>query len=112
MALNEPVFVEAARALALRVLREADQDEPSRADYLFRLCTSRSALPKEIEELTSLVAAQRPRLAEGWLSISNITAANLEEMSELPDGISPQDWAAWVVAARVVLNLDATLSKN
>jgi hypothetical protein len=30
----------------------------------------------------------------------------------LPQGINPQDAAAWTLAARVILNLDETLSKQ
>ena len=112
VSLNEPVFVEAAQALALRVLREAEADEHARADYLFRLCTSRSAKPEERKEIVNLVTAQRPRLADGWISISDITTGDQAGLPSLPPNTSPQDLAAWVIAARVVLNLDAALCKN
>ena len=39
--LNETIFVEAAQALALRILREGGTDDRQRADYAFRLCTAR-----------------------------------------------------------------------
>ena len=39
--LNETIFVEAAQALALRILREGGTDDAQRADYAFRLCTAR-----------------------------------------------------------------------
>ena len=110
--LNEPVFYEAAQALALRVLREAGHSDSERAEYLVYLCTSRPAKPKERDELLSLVASQRERLAEGWLSIQQLTDGILPLQTDLPPETTPRDLAAWVIAARVVLNLDAALCKN
>ncbi|MEM8946863.1 MAG: PSD1 and planctomycete cytochrome C domain-containing protein [Planctomycetota bacterium] len=110
--LNEPIFIEAARGLALRVLAEGGDTEQTRIDYLFRLCTSRSATVEEQEELLRLLVDQRQRLAEGWLSINEIATGNADQIPELPEATTPQDFAAWVIASRVVLNLDATLSKN
>jgi len=34
------------------------------------------------------------------------------KLPELPPGSTPQDAAAWVIAARLILNLDETLNKN
>ena len=83
-----------------------------RIDYLFRLCTGRSATGEEQEELLRLLADQRQRLAEGWLSINEIATGSADQLPELPAATTPQDLAAWVITSRVVLNLDATLSKN
>ena len=110
--LNEPVFVEAARALALRVLSEGGSTEDERADYLYRLCTGRPARPVERSAVVSLVASQRRRLAEGWLSINELATGDAAKRPDVPANATPQDVAAWVIASRVVLNLDATLSKN
>ena len=41
--LNETIFMEAAQALALRILREGGTDDAQRADYAFLLCTARAA---------------------------------------------------------------------
>lgn len=113
-ALNEPVFVEAAQALALRIVREGGKTEAQRADCAFRICTGRLPEPAEREELLSLVKTMRPRLADGWLSIHAImaSAGDPAKLPPLPAGVSPQDVAAWTIAARVVLNLDETLCRN
>ncbi len=47
--LNETIFVEAARALALRVLREGGSSDESRVQYAYLLCVSR--LPAEEESM-------------------------------------------------------------
>jgi len=109
--LNEPVFVEAARALALRTLREAGGDDAARARHAFVLCTSRPPDPRELDELLAFVAAQRRRLAEGWADAREVATGDREKLPALPDGATPQDAAAWTLAARVLLNLDETLTK-
>ncbi|OYV96564.1 MAG: hypothetical protein B7Z73_00485 [Planctomycetia bacterium 21-64-5] len=111
-ALNEPVFVEAARALALRVLREGGSDDGQRAEYAFFLCTSRRPAAAERDAVLSLLRSQRQRLAEGWLNVRDIATGDPARLPQLPAGATPQDAAAWTLAARVLLNLDETISKK
>ena len=58
-----------------------------------------------------LIAKQRSRLADGWLSLDQVGFGGLENRPELPEGTTPQDVAAWAIAARVLLNMDATMTK-
>lgn len=110
--LNEPIFVEAARALALRVLREGGSDDAHRADYAFFLCTSRQPAAQEREAVLALVQSRRQKLAEGWLNPRDIATGDPAKLPELPAGATPQDAAAWTLAARVLLNLDETITKK
>jgi len=110
--LNEIVFVEAAQALALRILREGGQTEEARAAYGFRLCTARAARPDEIAEVLAVMRTPRQRLAEGWISARELAFGDAAKLPALPRGITPADVAAWTVAARVLLNLDETLTKS
>lgn len=110
--LNEPVFVEASRALALRVLREGGSSDADRAAYAFRLCTGRFASPDDVEDITALLKSRRARLADGWLSARELATGDPARLPELPPNTTPNDAAAWTIAARVLLNLDETLSKN
>lgn len=110
--LNETVFVEAARAMALRVLREGGTDDPQRADYAYFLCTSRKPTAEERQAILDLLASRRKRLADGWLDPRAIATGNPAVLPSLPPNATPQDAAAWTLAARVLLNLDETVSKN
>ncbi len=112
ISLNEPIFVEAARAMALRILREGGDSEGSRANYVYRLCTGRNATAAERTEILNLLATSRQRLADGWLSINEVATGNPAKKPEIPEHAKPQDAAAWTIVARVVLNLDETLNKN
>ncbi|MBM4002524.1 MAG: DUF1553 domain-containing protein [Planctomycetes bacterium] len=110
--LNEPIFVEAAQALALRVLREAGKDDGPRIDYAYLLCTARKPHDAERSELLALLKEQRQRIADGWLNAREIATGDATRLPQLPEGCTPQDAAAWTIAARVMLNLDETISKN
>lgn len=110
--LNEPVFFECAQALGLRILREGGSDDRSRADFAFQLCTSRKPLLQERDEILKLLQSRRERLADGWLNPREIVTGDPAKLPELPGGTSPQDAAAWALVARVLLNLDETITKN
>jgi hypothetical protein len=110
--LNEIVFVEAAQALALRILREGGATEAARAAYGFLLCTARAARPEEVADIVSILKTPRERVAEGWISARELAFGDAGKLPSLPAGITPVDVAAWTVAARVLLNLDETLTKS
>ncbi|MFM7750415.1 MAG: DUF1553 domain-containing protein, partial [Opitutaceae bacterium] len=110
--LNEPVFVEAAQALALRIWREGGASDDSRADYAYRLCTSRGARPAEIAALRRLLDEKRARLRSGELKAAEIAFSAFTKTADLPADATPADLAAWAIVARVLLNLDETLTKS
>jgi hypothetical protein len=110
--LNETIFVEAARAFALRVLREGGNDDAHRADYAFLLCTSRKPTDPERAAVLELLQSRRQRLAEGWLNPREVATGDPAQLPALPANTTPQDAAAWTLTARVLLNLDETISKK
>jgi len=110
--LNEPIFVEAARGLALRALKEGGADDGARVERAFFLCTARAPTEEEKRELLAFLAAQRQRLADGWLDPREIASGDPDKMPALPAGTTPQDAAAWTLVSRVLLNLDETVTKN
>jgi hypothetical protein len=110
--LNEPVMVEAAQAMALRVLKEGGATDAERAAYAFRLCTSRPPMPAETGEIVALLHAQRQRIADGWLSSREVATGDPAKVPAVPPGTTPTDAAAWTIVSRVLLNLDETVTKN
>lgn len=110
--LNETIFVESARAMALRVLREGGDSEPQRIDYAFRLCTSRRPTETERKVVVDLLESRRKRIADGWLNPREIATGVASDLPDLPSNATPQDAAAWTLVARVLLNLDETICKN
>jgi hypothetical protein len=110
--MNEPIFVEAAQALARRVLREAATFDSARADYAFRLCTSRQPTAAERASLLKLLASRRDRLKLGKLKAIDVAFSPLTKAADLPADATPNDLAAWTIVARVLLNLDETVTKS
>ena len=110
--LNEPVFVEAAQALAIRTLKEGGDDDASRGRYAFFLCTCRPPTDEELRELLAFVADQRKRIADGWTNAREVATGGGDKLPVVPPDATPQDAAVWTLASRVLLNLDETLTKN
>jgi hypothetical protein len=110
--LNEPVFVEAAQALAQRILRDGGATETSRIVHGFRLCTGRSPTTAELRELRGLLGSRRQHIAEGWQGAGEVAFGGTPQPSKLPPGTTPTEAAAWTVVSRVLLNLDETITKQ
>jgi hypothetical protein len=111
-AMNEPIFVEASQALAQRVLREGGQTDASRLAFAFRLCTSRLPTVDERSALLKLLSSRRDRLKRGELKAGDIAFNPLTKPADIPPDATPNEIAAWSIVARVLLNLDETVTKN
>ena len=111
-ALNEPIFVEAAGAFAIRILKESPPSDEQRIERAFLLALSRKPNDRERTALLRFAQSQRQRLAEGWLNPREILTGDPAKLKDLPEGSTPQDAAAWTLVARVVLNLDEVLNKQ
>ena len=110
--LNEPVFVEAAQGMGLRILKEGGDNDVSRINYGYLLATGRPASKADTKILLGLLEEQRNRLSEGWISTREIAFIDPDNPPELPAATTPRDLACWTIASRVLLNLDETLNKN
>jgi hypothetical protein len=123
--MNDPVYVEAAQALARRIMREGGDALESRLRYSLELCLARPAEARQIEVLAQLWQQQRARYrddpAAAWLLATEpleLKTASTEE-AELPEeSVLPEteaelsELAAWTVVANVLLNLDGVLTKG
>ncbi len=110
--LNEPLFVESARALALRTLLEGGETDPERLTYAFRRCLARKPTRQETTELLSLLDKQTERLTDGWLSAKDLAGYDSTQRPQLPKSATPVHLAAWTAICRVLLNLDETITKE
>jgi hypothetical protein len=108
-ALNEPVFMECAQALGLKALKEGGKSDGERLEYAFRRCLARKPTAGESAELLSLLEKQRRRFGQPGAKPMDLAAA---DASKPPEGVKPADLAAWTVVARVLLNLDETITKE
>jgi hypothetical protein len=107
--LNDPQFVEASRALAERLVREADTNLTTRIERGFRLTTGRHPEPRESEILRQLYAEQ--------LAMFEADPAATEKF--LKTGEHPLDTslprpqvAATTVLASALINLDEFVTER
>jgi hypothetical protein len=105
--LNDPVYVEAAQALARRMVREGGSASTERAVRGFRLVLARQPNAAEIDRLI--------RLHDDALAGFKNDPLDAKKMATDPLGPVPadlteslDDLAAWTVVANVILNLDET----
>jgi hypothetical protein len=112
MTLNEPIFVESARALAFKTLSEGGSTDAERMTTAFRRCLSR--LPSEAEKkaLLTLLGKQTDRFDRPDAKPWELAAADPKYPPKLPEGVTPAQAAAWTTVARVLLNLDETITKE
>ncbi len=110
--LNEVIFMESARSLARRALVSGGASDTERVTYAFRNCVSRPPTDAECKALVLLLDKQRARIAEGWTNPREIATGKNEPPADLPAGVNPAQWAAYTVVARVLLNLDETITKE
>ncbi|MDG3003367.1 PSD1 and planctomycete cytochrome C domain-containing protein [Paludisphaera mucosa] len=101
--LNEPVSLDAARSLAALTLKEGGANDAERLAYAFRRCLSRKPTEQEVQVLTDLLHRQAARFASGAIDPAKLSGAG---------GGSPAEHASWTVVARVLLNLDETITKE
>lgn len=110
--LNEVLFMEAAQALARRVLETSAATDAERVDLAFRRVLSRRPTEEERRELLGLLERQRRRIAEGWVNPQELATGKPGVPKDLPAGVTPTQWAAYTALGRVLLNLDESIVRE
>jgi hypothetical protein len=108
--LNDPTYVEAARALATRILSESpaggESDTAARLNWAFEQTLQRPPRPEEAEVLTQLLNKHLeeyradPKAAQALVVSLNQQAA------------TPEELAAWTNVARALLNLHEFITRS
>ena len=107
--LNDPEYVEAARALAAKALAEAGPEPVARARFILRRAVGRFPTDAEVAVVVELATAERARFAADGDGAKKLLAFG---DLPLPEGIDRVELAAWTTAARVVLNMQETFTRN
>ena len=107
--LNDPVYVEAAQALARRLIAEGGTTVENRIRFGLNLVLARPATPAQIAELKKLFESELAHYRDHEADAAKLAT---EPLGPLPDGLSSTEAAAWTVVANVLLNLDGVLTKS
>jgi Protein of unknown function (DUF1553)/Protein of unknown function (DUF1549)/Concanavalin A-like lectin/glucanases superfamily/Planctomycete cytochrome C len=107
--MNDPAYVEAARAFAQRVIIEAGKNDSTRLNYAFRLATARKPTGRESGVLRRLLQQRLegfrkdPRAAAKLIAVGESTRDTR---------LDPVELAAWTTVTSAILNLDETITKQ
>jgi hypothetical protein len=107
--LNEKEFVEAAQAMALRVIKEGGTDNRNRTIYAFELCTGRKPRAFELEKLMKFWKEQYDYFENRTAAAVNVAVPDVKQM---PEDVNLHKVAAWAMVSRAILNLDETITKE
>ena len=107
--MNDVTYVEAARALAQRLIREGGPTDEERMGYGFRLVTSRQAKPAEIEVLTRGLRRHRSTYENDPDAARKLVRAG---QSHPDPGMDAVELAAHTALANGLLNLDETIHRE
>ena len=107
--MNDPTFVEAARALAQRTMHEAGPAIVDRANFAFQLATLRRPDSAEQAVLLDVYHRQLAVFRNDTQSANDLLSVGESVRNAELD---PAEHAAWPTVAALILNLDEPLTKE
>ncbi len=104
--MNDPVFFEAAQALAFRIMRETKPGNfRERLNYAYAITLGREASAREAERMGKYFDETSRNLAAKPETVTALFPNQLE-------GVPQAETAAWVELSRVLLNLDEFITRD
>lgn len=107
--MNDVTYVEAARLIAERSLREGGRQATDQVRWVFRQVTSRAPRPAEAERLTAYLESQRSYFTEHPENARALLALGRRRSDP---SLSPVELAARTMVASLLLNLDETITRQ
>ena len=99
--LNDPTYVEAARAFATRIIREGGSSAKRRIEFAFREAFSRPPMPGEREVLLRLLGSHERAFGADRARAEELLNTGI---SRVPRDIAATELAAWTGVARALYN--------
>jgi hypothetical protein len=106
--LNDPVYVEAAQALARRIVREGGNSLEERAGYGLQLCLCRPPTAAEVTVIAELYKSEREHYRHHAEAARDMAT---DPLGPVPAGSDTVELAAWTVVGNVLLNTDKMLNR-
>lgn len=103
--LNDPVFFEAAQALAARLLRERQVTFSERFERAFMTCLCRPPTPREQARMSEYFESQVAILRSDPTAVGALKPPNI-------GSVAPVEAAAWTGIASVMLNLHEFITRE
>ncbi len=106
--LNDPTYVEAARALAEKTLREGGPGVKERIEWSFSRTLARKPEPQEYQLFKDLYHKQIDRYTRDTTAAEKLISTG---ESPVPKDLPLSEVAAWTSVSRVLLNLHETITR-
>ena len=106
--LNDPSYVEAARSLAARMLKECNGSPEERMAWVWQQVLQR--LPR-VEEMETMMPLLREHLAHYKAAPAASESLLKTGLTSVPPDFDKAELAAWTHVARVLLNLHETITR-
>jgi hypothetical protein len=107
--LNDPIFVEAARKLAERVVKEGGTAPETRLTLAFRLATGHTPNERELHILRDALGKMLEAYRRDEAGARKLIAVGASK----PDASIPvAELAAWTAVANIILNMDEAITKG
>jgi hypothetical protein len=107
--LNDPSYVEAARALAEMTIRQGGATTSDRLSFAFRRAVSREATADEMAILGQLLTAHLAEYAANPAAAAEVLSVGAKPAAE---DLPKPELAAWTSVARTILNLHEVITRN
>ncbi len=107
--MNDVTYIEAARMLAERMIREGGATPQERLAWAFRLMTSRQPNAREIQTLVGNLNAQRDYFKRNLQEAEKLLAIGEKRNDEALNRI---ELAAYAATASLIFNLDEVITKQ
>ena len=107
--LNDPIFLEAARAFAANILKDGGHSLDQQIDWAFLHAVARTPTEKERQLLEDL---HQKSLSKFRRAPGDAKAFISEGDSPIPRDVKPADLAAMTSVARAILNMHETIARN
>jgi hypothetical protein len=106
--LDDPTYVEAARVLAARILREGGKSADERLTWAFRTVLSRRPKAEEMKVLAAVYAKHAREYQQDPAAARKVMSTG---EYPVPQGLNVSELATWTSVARVLLNLHETITR-
>ena len=108
MLLNDPSYVEAARVLAEKTLRDGGNSFRAKVSWAFTRAVSRPPTRHETKLLQTLFERQRARYQADEAAARELISTGA---TPVPNDLPVADVAAWTSVSRAILNLHETITR-
>jgi len=107
--MNETAYLEAARKMAERIMKEGGAEDLSRLNYAFRLATSRQPSDKEQQALLKTLKTVREKMVAEEQAVNDLLSIGESAVDET---FERKELATYTAVMNMILNLDEVLTRE